>query len=110
MKFSLSISNFLEDIPSLSHSVLFLYFFALIAEEGFFKSRLASLGTLHSDVYIFSFLLCLLLLFFSQLFVRPPKAAILLFASLFLGDGFDPCLHLVAQTVKHLSTMWETWV
>ena len=34
MKFSLGISNFLGDISSLSHSV-FLYFFALIAEEGF---------------------------------------------------------------------------
>ena len=27
-------SNFLEEISSLSHSVVFLYFFALIAEEG----------------------------------------------------------------------------
>ena len=37
MKCSLGISNFLEEISSLSHSVLFLYFFALIAEEGFFS-------------------------------------------------------------------------
>ena len=35
MKYSLDISNFLEVIPSLSHSVVYLYFFALIAEEGF---------------------------------------------------------------------------
>ena len=28
-------SNFLEEISRLSHSVVFLYFFALIAEEGF---------------------------------------------------------------------------
>ena len=35
MKCSLGISNFLEKISSLSHSVLVLYFFALIAEEGF---------------------------------------------------------------------------
>ena len=35
---SLGISNFLEEISSLSHSVLFLYFFALIAEEGFISS------------------------------------------------------------------------
>ena len=34
MKCSLGISNFLEEISSLSYSV-FLYFFALIAEEGF---------------------------------------------------------------------------
>ena len=36
-------------------------------------------GTLHSDAYIFPFLLCFLPLFFSQLFVRPPQTAILLF-------------------------------
>ena len=38
MKFSLGISNFLEEISSLSHSVVFLYFFALITEEGFLIS------------------------------------------------------------------------
>jgi len=35
---SLSLSlgeNFLEEISSLSHSIVFLYFFALITEEGF---------------------------------------------------------------------------
>ena len=36
-------------------------------------------GTLHSNGYIFPFLLCFLLLLFSQLFVRPPQTAILLF-------------------------------
>ena len=35
MKYSLRISNFLEEISSLSHSIIFLYFFALISEEGF---------------------------------------------------------------------------
>ena len=58
MKSSLGISNFLEEISSLSHSVVFLYFFALI------KGRLSYLlllffGTLHSNGYIFPFLLCL---------------------------------------------------
>ena len=38
MKCSLGISNFLEEISSLPHSVVFLYFFALIAEEGFLIS------------------------------------------------------------------------
>ena len=36
-------------------------------------------GTLHSDASIFPFLLCFLLLFFLQLFVKPPQTAILLF-------------------------------
>ena len=43
MKCSLGISNFLEEISSLSHSVVFLYFFALIAEEGFLISSCYSL-------------------------------------------------------------------
>ena len=42
-------------------------------------SYLSLLLTLHSYGYIFPFLLCFLLLFFSQLFVRPPQTAILLF-------------------------------
>ena len=79
VKCSLGISNFLEEISSLSHSVVFLYFLALIPGKAFLKSLLAIFWTLHSDAYIFPFLLCFLLLFFSQLFVRPPQAAILLF-------------------------------
>ena len=43
MKCSLGISNFLEDISSLSQSVVFLYFFALITEEGFLSSPCYSL-------------------------------------------------------------------
>src|SRR5574340_352129 len=43
MKCSFGISDFLEEIPSLSHSVVFLYFFALITEEGFLISSCYSL-------------------------------------------------------------------
>ena len=43
MKCSLGISNFLEEISGLSLSVVFLYFFALIAEEGFLVSPYYSL-------------------------------------------------------------------
>ena len=38
MKYSLGIPNFLEEISSLSHSIVFLHFFALITEEGFLIS------------------------------------------------------------------------
>ena len=91
MKCSPGISNFLEEISSLSHSVVFLYFFALITEEVSLISPCYSFGILHSDAYIFPFLLCFSLLFFSQLFVRPPQIAILLLAFLFHGDDLDPC-------------------
>ena len=43
LKCSLGISNFLEEISSFSHSVVFLYFFALITEEGFLISPCYSL-------------------------------------------------------------------
>ena len=43
MRCSLGVSNFLEEISSLSHSVVFLCFFALIAEEGFLISSCYSL-------------------------------------------------------------------
>ena len=79
MKCSLGISNFLEEISSLFHSAIFLYFFALITEEGFLTSSCYSLELCIQMFYIFPLLLCFSLLFFSQLFVRPPQATILLF-------------------------------
>ena len=39
----LGISNFLEEISSVSHSIVFLYFFALITEQGFLISPCYSL-------------------------------------------------------------------
>ena len=81
MKCSLGISNFLEEISSLSHSVVFLYFFALITEEGFLLSPCYSLEHwIHMGMsFFFSFGFPL----FSQLFVRPPQTAFLHF--FFLG-------------------------
>ena len=43
MKCSLGISNFLEEISSLPHSIVCLYFLALITEEGFLISLCYSL-------------------------------------------------------------------
>ena len=64
MKCSLGIPNFLEEISSLSHSIAFLYFFALITEEGFLISLCYSLelciqmsiSFLFSIAFHFSFL------------------------------------------------------
>ena len=93
MKCSLGFSNFLEEIFSLSHSVVFLYFLCIDYWGRLSYLFLLFFGILHSDANIFPFLLCLLVLFFSQLFVSPPQIAILLFfAFLFHGDGLDPCL------------------
>ena len=43
LKCSLDVSNFLEEITSLSHSIVSLYFYALITEEGFLISPCYSL-------------------------------------------------------------------
>ena len=78
MKCSLGISNFLEEISSLSHSIGFLYFFALIPEEGFLISPCYSLELcIKMGISFLSPLLFTSLL--SQLFLRPPQTAILLF-------------------------------
>ena len=70
MKCSLSISNFLEEISSLSHYVVFLYFFALIAEA--FLSLLAILWNSAFKWEYFSFPP---LLFASLLFTAICKAS-----------------------------------
>ena len=77
MKCSLSISNFLEEVSSVSHSIVFVF---LCTDHRGRLSYLSLLffGILHSHGYIFPFFLCFSLLFFSQLFVRPPQKAILL--------------------------------
>ena len=77
MKYYLGISNFPEEIFSLYHSIVFLYFFALITEAVFLISPVYSLEfCIKMDIsFIFSFAFD----FFSQLFVRPPQTAILLF-------------------------------
>src|SRR5574341_622690 len=63
IKCSLGISNFLEEISSLSHSVVFLCFFALIAEKGFLISSCYSLELCIQMLvsFVFSFALCFFL-------------------------------------------------
>ena len=59
-----------------------------------FLSLLLFFRTLHSNGYIFPFLLCFLLLFYSQLLVCPPQAAILCFCISF-SWGWSWSLSLV---------------
>ena len=61
MKCTLGISNFLEEISSICHSIVFLYFFALFSYS-FLISSCYSLE-LCIQFGIFCFLFCLLLLF-----------------------------------------------
>ena len=64
-----------------------------------FLSLLAIFETLHSDAYIFPFLLCFSLLFFLQLFVRPHHTASLPFCICF---SWGWSWSLVLSTVSNL--------
>jgi len=91
MKCSFGISDFLEEISSLSHSIVFL--FLCIGHLGWLSYlSLLFFATLHSNGYIFPFLLHLSLPFFSQLFIRPPQTTILPFCISFPWVGFDHSL------------------
>ena len=92
MKSSLDISNFLEEISSLSHSIVFLYFFALIIEESFLISPCYSLELcIQMGISFFFSFAFRLSSFHSYLqgFLRQPFC---FFAFLFLEDGLAPCL------------------
>ena len=93
MKYLFGISDFLEEISSLSHSIFFLYFFVFMAEEGFLISPCYFLELcIQMGRYSFPFLFCLSLLFFSQLFVGPSQTTILPFYISFLAEDLDHCL------------------
>ena len=96
MKCSLGISNFLEEISSLSHSIVLFYFFALITKKGFLISTRYSLELCIQRGYIFPFLLCFLLLF-SQLFVRP---------QLPVGNTFFSSTVQSLSCVRSFATPW----
>ena len=79
---SLSLALFLVMLPKVhltSHSRCFPLFLCIDHLGRLSYLSLLFFGTLHSDGYIFPFLPCLLLFFFSQLFVSPPPATILPF-------------------------------
>ena len=84
MKWSLGIFNFLEEISSLS----ILLFSSISLHWSLRKAFLPLCYFWNSDSngYLFPFLLCFSLLFFSQQFVRPPQTTILLFCISFLKE------------------------
>ena len=88
MKCSLGISNFLQEIASLSHSIVFLYFFALITGEGFLISLCFSLVSAFSWLYLSYSPLSLACLFSPICKASSDN----LFAVLFLRDCLDHCL------------------
>ena len=89
MKCSLDISSFAEEISSLFYCFPLLLCIVHLRRSAYLCSILSE--TLPSIGYILPFLLCLSLLFFPQLFVRPPQTTTLCsFVSFSLGWLWSP--------------------
>ena len=80
----------IEEISSLSHSIVFLYFFALVTEEGFLISPGYSLE-LCIMVYLSFSPLTFVCLHFSAI-CKGSSDGHFAFLHHFLGYGLDPCL------------------
>ena len=107
MKCSLGISNFCEEISSLSQSIVFLYFFALIIEEDFLISPCYSLELcIQMGSICIQYLSCSLL-FASLLFTAICKASPdshFAFLHLFaMGMVLIPVFCTILQTSRHPS-------
>ena len=101
MKSSLGISNFLEEISCLSHSVVFLYFFALITEEGFLISPCYSLELCIQMGISFLFSLAFCFSSFHSYLWGLLRQPLCLFAWLFLGDHRGSWSHPPVQCLYH---------
>ena len=99
------VSHFLEEISSLSHSIVFLYFFALITEEGFLISPCYSLELCiqmgiseEVDINNRGRGVCVLTIDFKSFIFQVWCDFSALWAS------------LVAQLVKNPPALWVIWV
>ena len=103
MKCSLGISNFLEEISSLSHSIDFLYFFALITEEGFI-SPCYSLELCIQMGICFLFALLFTSLLFTAICKASSDSHFALLHFFFLGMVLIPVSCTVSWTSVHSSS------
>ena len=115
MKCSLGISNFLEEISSLSHSVVLLYFFAFIAEEGFLISSCYSLELCIQILYLSFSPLLFTSLLFTAICKASPDSHFAFFAFLFYGkeqkEGiFSWTKRLARQVVQRIlnTVLWPS--
>ena len=104
MKYSLGISNFLEEIASLSHSIVFLYFFAWITEEGFFISPCYSLEPAFRCLYLSFSPLLFTSLFFTAISKASSDSHFAFFHFFFLGMVLLPVSCAMSRTSVHSSS------
>ena len=104
MKCSLGISNFLEEISRLSHSIVFLYFIASIVEEGFLISPCYSLELCIQMVYLSFSLLPLASLLFSAIYKASSDSNFTFLHLFFLGTVLITASCIISQTSVHNSS------
>ena len=104
MKCSLGISNFLEDIPSLSHSIVFLCFFALITEKGFHMSLCCSWNSTFKWVYLSFSLLPFASVFFSGICKASSENHFAFLCFFFWGRVLMAASYTMSQTSTHNSS------
>ena len=104
MKYSPGFSNFLEEISILSHSILFLYFFALITEKAF----LSFLAILWNSAFKWVYLSFLPLPLASLLFTAICKASsdnhLAFLHFFFLGMVLITASYTISRTSVHSSS------
>ena len=86
------VSNFLEEISSLSHSVVFPYFFTLITEKALLSLLAILWNSAFKWVYLSFFLSLLFLFFFSDICKVSSDNHFAFFHFFFFCDGLYHCL------------------
>ena len=104
MKCSLGISNFLKEICSLSHSIVLLYFFALITEEGFLISPCYSLELCIRWVYLSFSPLSFTSLLFTAICKPSSDSPFAFLHFFFLGMVLIPASCTMSRTSVHSSS------
>ena len=103
MKCSLGISYFLEEISSLSSSVVCLYFFALNAEEGFLMSPCYSLELCFQMFISFLSSFVFAYLLFTAIYKASPESHFAFGHFFSMRMVLIPVSHTMSQTSVHSS-------
>ena len=104
MEYSLGISDIFKEIFSLSHSTVFIYFFALITEEGFLISPCYSLELCIQMVYISFFPLPFTSLLFKAICKAFSDSHFAFLHFFFLGIVLIPASCTMSWTSIHSSS------
>ena len=103
MKYSLGISNFLEEISSLFHSIVFLYFFALFSYSFLISSYYSLELCIQFGIsFPFYFAFC----FSSQLSVRPPQTTTLPSCMSFSWGWYHSYCRVYC---RYVTTLWPPY-